>query len=142
MKTEDGKRVIWGTTIRYLLIRSVAAGLVATAIIAVGVPLERLFPPELRPPLYLMPLVWTVLVFCIFGTAYVFGKMCQLFPEPMPVFGSLIINLATLLAFLACIIGDPIVWLANKFVPSLINIRDLKFINPYFFIYVYAPDDK
>jgi hypothetical protein len=107
--------------------------------------LEQLLPflpPELRPPLYLMPLAWLAIVFWAFGGLYVFGKMAQIFPPPMPAFGSLIINLATLLAFLACVIGDPLVWLINKLFPSLVNIRDLSFINPYFFIYVYAPNDR
>jgi hypothetical protein len=124
----------------------VAAGLVATAIIVVtGVPLDRLvatgaLPP--LPPLYLLPLAWPAIIFLYFGAFYVFGKMAQIFPPPMPTFGSLIINIATLLAFLACVIGDPLVWLINKLFPRLVDIRDLRFINPYFFIYIHAPDSQ
>src|SRR5262245_39852556 len=148
MPSEDGKRVVWGTTIRFLLVTSVAAGLVATAIIVVaGVPWEQLRPGSPLPPLYLLPLAWPALVLFIFAGFYMCGKIWQFMGQVtgipfMVSLGSLTASLATLAAFLACIIGDPLVWLINKVFPSLTNIRDLKFINPYFFIYVYDPDGK
>jgi hypothetical protein len=149
MRSEDGKRVLWGATIKYFLIRSVAAGLVATAIIVVaGVPWERLEQlassgqiPPIIPPLYLLPLAWPALVFLCCGTFYMVGRMMEgtyraLGVSVMVPFGSLITNLSTLAAFLACIIGDPLVWAINKAFPSFVDVRDLPFINRYFFIYV------
>lgn len=123
----DLGRVHWGSTIKLMLVRGFAAGLVWAIFTSFG-PMAAPMSTNLA-----WPFIWTILglpfALVMQFLGMLFGTFSALFGHVFHILGSLMV----------CI-GDPIIYLINRSYPALLNIADLKFFNFSPIMFITYPD--
>ncbi len=126
----DLGRVHWVSTIKIALARGLMAGLIFTAI-------QIIWPTSgaelTATKLAIMPFFWMVFALPIALILQFAGWVAGMF---IPLLGLFI----TAVGSLCVCIGDPLVYLFNRFFPVLLNVADFKFFNFQPIIFITHPE--
>lgn len=128
----DLGRVHWGATIKLALVRGFAAGVVWPIIMtAFGPPVPSNL--ESIGIFLIIPFAWAVGAQPYAIIFHVVGRLFGLF---IPLLGPFI----ALVASLMICVGDPLVYILNRYFPRILNIADLRFMDFHPMIFITHPD--
>jgi hypothetical protein len=124
---QDIKIVDWGSTIKYNLMRAVAAGVVWGFFMLVTDPTKNALPALFTPILF--PVIYLCLVTVVVGVLSLYAR------SPFP-FAELIAALTMLFWAFVVAVGDPLIYLLHKRKPEIVPVRQPRFFDFHLIVFV------
>ena len=124
---QDIKKIDWGSTLKYNLMRAVAAGIVWGFVMLITDPAKNALPALFTPIFF--PVIYLFLVTVVIGVLSLYAR------SPFP-FAELAAGITMLLWAFVVAVGDPLIYLLHKRKPGFVPVDQPRFFDFHLVVFV------